>query len=138
MAGKLTRLQLTYKIEDADGIAMYTGVTYGDNEGGCKKPTADGQYPLGVVDNDERLDIPYQASGDQSGRDVAVKVELIADVLLSGVVAYGDEVILKTGGAVMKLPTDAGSYWVLGRAEKAGVDGDVIPVRFEKRFVVVA
>lgn len=137
MAGKSTRFQLTYKIEDADGIAMYTAVTYGATEGGCKKPTADGQYPLGVVDNDERLDIPYQASGNQSGRNVAVKMELIADVKLSGNIAYGEEVILAVGGSVKKLPAAAGSYWVLGRAEKAGVDGDIIPVRIEKRSVTV-
>jgi hypothetical protein len=136
MAGMLTRLQLTYKIQDA-GIARYTAVTYGDTEGFCKIPTADNMYVLGVVDNDERLDIPFHASGNQGGRDIAVKVECIADVKLSGVVAYGDRVIVKAGGAVMKCPTAAGKYNVLGFAEKAGVDGDIIPVRFEKHQFTV-
>lgn len=137
MAGKFTRWQLTYKIE-GDGIPMYTGVTYGTNEGFCKIPTNDGAYPLGVVDNDERLDIPFHAGGNQNGRNIAVKVECIADIRLSGNVNYGDEVILEANtGNAKKLPTTPGSYWVLGRAEKAGVNGDIIPVRIEKRFVEI-
>lgn len=137
MAGMLTRLQLTYKIQDDAGVARYTAVTYGDTEGYCKIPTADNQYVLGIVDNDERLDIAFHASGSQGGRDVAVKVECIADVKLSGTIAYGDRVIVKAGGAVKKMPTTAGVYNVIGFAEKAGVDGDIIPVRFEKHVYEV-
>ena len=128
MAGKFTRLQKSYRIMDSDGVAMYTGVVMaGENQ--CKKPTADNEIPLGVVDSDERIDDPVRAGGDQTGRQVAVKLEGIAEIKLSGSVQAGDRVILGAGGVAKKMPSDPGVYNVLGFAEKNGENGDVIPVR---------
>lgn len=128
MAGKFTRLQKSYLIEDADGVAMYTGVVLsGENK--CKKPTTDNEIPLGVVDNDERINDPIRAGGSQANRQVAVKLEGIAEITLSGAITVGDRVILGEGGVAKKIPTTAGVYNVLGFAEKNGEDGDVIPVR---------
>lgn len=129
MAGKTTGLQKTYKIEDADGVALYRVVTYGSADGFVKKPTADGAIPVGIVDNDERLNISFQAGGSQAGRDVAVQLDQIGEVELDGTCAYGDRLIVGIGGLVKKLPATAGTYHVIGFAEKAGVDGDIIPVR---------
>jgi len=129
MAGKFTGLQRTYQVGDADGVPMYTAVTYGSEEGSVIKPTADNAVPVGVVCNDERIDDPLRAGGDQTGRDVAVQVSGYCEVKLSGEVSYGDPVILATGGAVKALPVGAGTYFVLGFTEKAGVDGDVVPVK---------
>lgn len=128
MAGKFTRLQKSYRIMDEDGVAMYTGVILaGENQ--CKKPTKDNEIPLGVVDNDERIDDPIRAGGSQEGRQVAVKLEGIAEIKLSGAIQVGDRVILAEGGLAKKIPTETGTYNVLGFAEKNGEDGDVIPVR---------
>lgn len=128
MAGKFTRLQKAYKIMDADGVALYTGVIMaGENQ--CKKPTKDNEIPLGVVDNDERINDPIRAGGDQTGRQVAVKLEGIAEIKITGSIQAGDRVILAAGGLAKKMPTDIGVYNVLGFAEKNGEDGDVIPVR---------
>ena len=128
MAGKFTRLQKSYLIEDTDGVAMYTGVVLsGENK--CKKPTADNEIPLGVVDNDERIDDPIRAGGSQANRQVAVKLEGIAEIKLSGSISVGDRVILGEGGLAKAMPKTTGVYNVLGFAEKTGEDGDVIPVR---------
>jgi hypothetical protein len=128
MAGQYTDWQMSYRIMDADGVEQYTGVVLTGN-GECKKPTADNMVPLGVVDNDQRINDPLRAGGDQTTRQVAVKLEGIAAIKIFGAVAVGDRIILKTGGHGMKIPATAGQYNVLGFAEVPGVDGDVIPVR---------
>ncbi len=128
MAGKFTRLQKSYKIMDPDGVAMYTGVVL-VGENACAKPTYDNEIPLGVVDSDERIDDPIRAGGDQTGRQVAVKLEGIAEIKITGSIQAGDRVILAAGGLGKKMPDDPGVYNVLGFAEKNGEDGDVIPVR---------
>ena len=136
MAGKFTGLQKTYKIMDADGVALYTGVVMaGENQ--CKKPEEDNEIPLGVVDNDERIDDPIRAGGDQTGRQVAVKLEGIAEIKLTGAIQAGDRVILAVGGLAKKMPEDAGTYNVLGFAEKNGEDGDVIPVRMAYHVMTI-
>ena len=113
---------------DPDGVAQYTGVVMaGENQ--CKKPEEDNEVPLGVVDNDERINDPIRAGGDQTGRQVAVKLEGIAEIKLTGSVQAGDRVILAAGGLAKKMPNEPGVYNVLGFAEKNGEDGDVIPVR---------
>lgn len=137
MAGKFTRLQKTYLIEDADGVAMYTGVVHsGENK--CKKPVADNEIPLGVVDNDERIDDPMRAGGSQANRQVAVKLEGIAEIILKDTITAGDRVILGEGGTALAMPATAGVYNVLGFAEKSGVDGDVIPVRMTYHVFTIA
>lgn len=137
MAGKFTRLQKTYLIEDADGVAMYTGVVHsGENK--CKKPEADNEIPLGVVDNDERIDDPIRAGGSQANRQVAVKLEGIAEIILKDTITAGDRVILGAGGTALAMPTTGGVYNVLGFAEKSGVDGDVIPVRMSYHVFTIA
>jgi len=146
MAGKFTRLQKTYRIA-ADNVnpsttknevPMYRGVTRGAAEETCKLPTADNQLALGFVDNDERLDDPLRGGGgSQAGKQIAVKLEGIAEIELAGTIAYGDKVILATGGFAKKMPTAAGRYNVVGVAEKAGVDGDVIPVMINYETVEV-
>lgn len=132
MAGKFTRLQKSYKIMDADGVALYTGVVLA-GEDQCKKPVADNEIPLGVVDSDERVNDPASAGGDQTGRQVAVKLEGIAMLKLAEAVAVGDRVYLGAGGtgkAVPDIPNATPvTYNVLGFAEKSGNAGDVIPVR---------
>ena len=121
---------------DPDGVAQYTGVVMaGENQ--CKKPVKDNEVPLGVVDNDERINDPIRAGGDQTGRQVAVKLEGIAEIKLTGSVQAGDRVILAAGGLAKKMPTDPGVYNVLGFAEKNGEDGDVIPVRMAYHVMTV-
>lgn len=137
MAGQFTRLQKTYKIADADGVALYTGVVL-SGEGECAKPTTDNEIPLGIVDNDERINDPLRAGGDQSGKNIAVKLEGIANVKASATVSAGDRVILATGGSVIPMPSTSGTYNVVGFAEKSGVNGDVIPVRMSYHVMTVA
>lgn len=130
MAGKFTRLQKSYKIMDADGVALYRVVKLtGENE--CKKTIAENEIVLGAVDNDERLDVAYQASGDQTGRQVAVKLEGIAELELAAPVAVGDRIIAAPAGLVKNLADLAVGTQanVIGFAEKGGEEGDVIPVR---------
>lgn len=138
MAGQYTRLQKPYKIMDADGVGLYRGVEMtGVDE--CKKPTADNAIPLGVVDNDERLDTAFQASGDQTGRQVSVKLEGIALIELAETVNVGDRIILAAGGFAKAATTlTAGTAAnVLGFAEQNGVAGDVIPVRMQYHVVTI-
>lgn len=128
MAGKFTRLQKSYQIMDPDGVEMYTGVVLaGENQ--CKKPKEDNEIPLGVVDSDERVDDPIRAGGDQTGRQVAVKLEGIAEIRLAEPVQVGDRIILGAGGEAKSMPSEPGNYNVLGFAEKSGDKGDVIPIR---------
>jgi hypothetical protein len=146
MAGKFTRLQKTYRI-GADNVnpsttknevPMYRGVVL-SGEDTCKLPVADNAIPLGVVDGDERLDDPLRGGGgSQAGKQIAVKLEGIADIELVGNISVGDRVILGTGGFAKKIPAVAGQYNVIGIAEKSGVDGDVIPVRMGYDSVTVA
>lgn len=137
MAGKYTGTQRTYTIEDST-MEQNLGVTYGTTEGSVKKPTSNGAFPVGVVCNDERLNDPLRSGGDQTGRNVAVQVDAYPSIKLSGNVSYGDQVVLASGGTAIKLPTAAGDYYVLGTAEKAGVSGDVIPVKMNVMKVTVA
>lgn len=109
MAGKNTGLQRTYQIGDADGVAMYTGVTYGTTDGSVIKPTVDNAVFVGVVDNDERINDPLRAGGSQAGRDVAVQVTGYGAIKLSGTVSYGDRLILGVGGVAKKLPSGTGA-----------------------------
>ncbi|MED2002429.1 hypothetical protein P4V86_03525 [Brevibacillus laterosporus] len=86
--------------------------------------------PLGVADNDERVDDPLRDGGSQAGRQIAIKLEGIASIKLAGTVAVTDRIYTVAGGkgdSVDNAP--AGTYNVLGFAEKGGVAGDVIPVR---------
>jgi hypothetical protein len=145
MAGKFTRLQKTYRIDAANvnptttlnEVPMYRGVTQ-SGEDLCKLPTADNAVPLGFVDNDERLVDPLRGGGgSQAGKQIAVKLEGIAEIALSGTIAAGDKVIFATGGFAKKCPTATGAYNVVGYAEKAGVDGDVIPVRIVFQHVTI-
>ncbi|SNS22239.1 hypothetical protein SAMN05446037_100692 [Anaerovirgula multivorans] len=137
MAGQFTRLQKTYQIEDTDGVKLYTGVVHsGENK--CKKPTADNEIPLGVIDNDERAnDSAFSAGGSQTNRNVAVKLEGIASIKASGVIPAMSRVILGAGGVAKAIPSDAGTYNVLGFAEKAAEDGDVIPVRMAYHVITI-
>lgn len=137
MAGQFTRLQKSYRVDatnvnpdnSKNEIPMYRIVTLAGADL-CKLPAADNAIPLGVVDNDERIDdVLHGGGGSQAGRQIAVKLEGIASVVLDGPVAVGDRVIAKAGGFGIAIPAAAGSYEVLGFAEKAGVAGDVIPVR---------
>ncbi|GEA16750.1 hypothetical protein E308F_29960 [Moorella sp. E308F] len=137
MAGQYTGLQKTYKIMDADGVALYHGVTYGSNNDECVKPTVDNAVPLGIVTNDERVNDPLRAGGDQTGRNVAVQLEGIANLLLAEPVAYGGRVILGAGGVGKALPSTPGTYNVIGFAEKSGAAGDVIPVRMKYHVFTV-
>jgi len=126
MAGKYTGTQRTYVIEDSE-IKRYTGVTYGSTEGGCKIPTSDNAVFLGVVDNDERVNDPIRAGGNQQGRNIAVHIDGYGEIKLGGNVNYGDMLILGAGGTAKKIPTTAGQYNVIGFAEKAGSTGEIIP-----------
>jgi len=137
MAGKFTGLQKTYQIGDADGIALYTGVTYGDKDGYVVKPTDDNAVFVGVVDNDERIDDPIRAGGDQTGRNIAVHVEGYGEIRIAGTVAYGDKLILGEGGVAKTMPSASGTYNVIGFAEKSGVDGDVIPFKIAVMTVTI-
>lgn len=137
MAGKYTGIQRTYVLEDS-AINRYTGVTYGSTEGSCKIPTADNAVFLGVVDNDERINDPLRAGGNQAGRNVAVHIDGYGEIKLSGTVNYGDMLILGNGGVAKKVPATAGQYNVIGFAEKAGADGEIIPFRIQPFTYTVA
>lgn len=137
MAGQFTRLQKSYRIDAANvnpansknEVPMYRIVTLSGADT-CKLPAADNAIPLGAVDNDERVDdVLRGGGGSQAGRQLAVKLEGIASLELGGAVAVGDRIIAKAGGTAIAIPAAAGQYEVIGFAEKAGVAGDVIPVR---------
>jgi hypothetical protein len=146
MAGQFTRLQKTYRIASTNvnpdttknEIPQYRGVTFaGENE--VQLPTADNQVPAGIVFNDERIDDPRRDGGSQAGRNIAVALEGIASIELSGTVAVGDRIILATGGKAkgassLALGTKAN---VVGFAEKGGVAGDVIPVRMSYHVIEI-
>jgi len=137
MAGKFTGLQKTYQIGDPDGIALYTGVTYGVQDGYVVKPTADNAVFVGVVDNDERINDPIRAGGTQTGRNIAVHVDGYGEIRIGDTVAYGNMLILGTGGVAKALPETPGTYNVIGFAEKSGVNGDVIPFKIAVMTVTV-
>ena len=140
MAGKLTDMQRTYTLESIE-CKNNTGVTYGVGDGSVLVPIADNAIMVGVVTNDEKLNDPirggYDAVNGQKGKAIAVQVEGYGIIKLSGVVAYGQQMILATGGLAKKIPVVAGTYNVIGRAEKAGIDGDFIPFSIEADVVVV-
>ena len=137
MAGKFTGLQKTYQIGDADGIALYTGVTYGAEDGYVVKPTAENAVFVGVVDNDERINDPIRAGGDQTGRNIAVHVDGYGEIRIADIVEYGDKLILGIGGVAKAMPDEPGTYNVIGFAEKSGVAGDVIPFKIAVMTVTI-
>lgn len=138
MAGQFTRLQMAYKVADADGIPLYRIVKL-TQEAFVGKTTADNEIPQGVVDNDSREDIAYQASGDQTGKNIAVKLEGIALVEMAGPIAAGERVIASAEGkgkpaSTLTPGTQAN---VIGFAESAGVAGDVLPIRMSYHVFTV-
>ena len=137
MAGQTTGLQKTYVLESST-MEQYRGVTRGTADGSAKKPDADNAMPLGIVCNDERLNDPLRSGGDQTGRNIAVMLDGIGNIKVSGDVSYGEKVILAEDGLAKALPAVAGTYNVLGIAEKSGVDGDIVPVRIQIFPIVVA
>lgn len=145
MAGQFTRLQKSYRIDAANvnpdtglnEIPLYTIVEH-SGEDTCKIAGANA-IPLGVADNDERVADALRDGGSQAGRQIAIKLEGIASVKLAGTVAVTDRVYVVAGGkgdSVNNAP--AGTYNVLGFAEKSGVAGDVIPVRMAYHTFVKA
>jgi len=129
MAGKHTGLQRTYIICDSNGIPMYTGVTYGSIDGEVIIPTSDNTIPVGIVTNDERVSNGWSAGGDQTGRNIAVQVSGYGAIKLGEDVDYGDKLILGAGGVAMKVGSTAGTYYVIGFAEKTGSKDEIIPVK---------
>jgi hypothetical protein len=128
MAGKNTGLTRTYQIEDAAGLALNYGVTYGTADGAVKKPLSDNLKMVGVSSTDAVVDNNMSAGGSQAGKDVAITVAGFGEIVLgTGGAAYGEELILATGGVAKKCPTADGTYNIIGIAEKAGAAGDVIP-----------
>lgn len=129
MAGKITGLQLPYKIADADGVAMFTGVVQ-SGEGFCKKPTADNQLPLGVVHNYETK-IQNDPVPVQIDRVVRLRVDATT------VINPGDKVILGVGGVAKKVVPGAtpAPFRLLGEAENGadGAKGELIDVRVNIR-----
>jgi len=129
MAGQFTDTQKTYKIKDASGVAMYHGVSRSaENE--VRVPTDVNEIPVGIVSNDERLNLPFHADGSQAGRNIAVQLDGIANVILGEPIAVNERVVLGVGGVLMKatgLPKGTQAN-VLGFTEKGGVIGDVVPV----------
>jgi hypothetical protein len=130
MSGQWTQAQFTYKIDASnyDGIGKYYGVVM-TGEDTVNLPTANNQLVAGIVTNDEKLATALSAGGNQGGKNIAVQVQGVAMLKLSGTVAVNGRVILASGGTGIACPTTAGVYNMVGFAEKAGVSGDVIPVR---------
>lgn len=145
MAGKYTGLQKSYRISpdnvnfdnNKNEIPMYRGVVASDDDY-CMLPPEDNMTPLGVVDNDERLDDPIRDGGSQAHRQIAVKLQGIAEIKIEGPVTVGQRVILAKGGKAKAVPDSPGVYEVLGFAERTGVDGDVIPVRMAYHVYTIA
>ncbi|MEK5060943.1 MULTISPECIES: hypothetical protein [unclassified Paenibacillus] len=138
MAGQFTRLQKSYRIDPnnvnpdtgKNEIPLYRIVEHSGED--LTKISGANAIPLGVADNDERLDDPLRDGGSQAGRQIAIKLEGIALVTLDGTVSVTDRIYAVAGGkgdSVDNAP--AGIYNVLGFAEKGGVAGDVIPVRMQ-------
>lgn len=138
MAGQTTGLQKSYKIMDPDGVGLYRIVTYGANDNECIKPVTDNVVPIGVVCNDERINDPLRAGGNQVGRQVAVQLTQIASVELAEAVEYGAPVMVGQSGFGKAVPSTPGSYHCIGFAEKTGGAGEVIPVRLAYHIVTVA
>ena len=126
MTGQTTGLQKTYITEDAQ-VFRYTAVTRGVADGSCVTPLADNAIPLGVITNDEKLRVAPSAGGLQAGRNVAVQLSGIAEVILSGDVNYGERVILGIGGTVKRMPQNPGVAEITSlKVTKAPTDaGDV-------------
>lgn len=146
MPGQLTTQQRSYRIAAANvnpgnanknEIPRYRGVIL-SAEDEVKLPTAANAIPEGIVFNDERL---YDAKGDggsQAGRQIAVhNLVSFPSIELNGTVAAGDRLILDAGGYAIKIPAVAGTYNVIGFAQRAGVDGDVIAFRAAYHVVIV-
>lgn len=125
MAGKITGFQLPYKITDADGVPMYTGVVQ-DGAGGCKKPTADNMFPLGVVHNYETT-IQNDPVPVQLDRVCRLRVDATT------VIAPGDKIILGVGGVAKVVVAQATpqAWNILGEAEidADGTKGQLVDVR---------
>lgn len=136
MAGQYTGLQRTYILDDAEG-KLFTGVTYGSVEGSVKRSTADNQPFVGVIVNDERLDDPLRAGGDQTGRNIAVQVDGYGSIWLAEAVAYGDRLILTANGKAKKLPSVAGVYNVIGEVQKDADADTVAPFKIALMSVTV-
>lgn len=148
MAGKNTGFQKSYRIASdnvnpdtsANEIPLYRGVVLaGDGE--CKLPDSDNLVPLGICDNDERVDDPIRDGGSQAGRQIAVDRGNVNYLELAGVVNVGDRIFLAVGGKGKSVEVDgvaSTTYNVVGFAEKSGVAGDVIPVRWEYHVYTTA
>lgn len=61
-------------------------------------------------------------------------------IATNAAIAIGDEVVTTAGGTIDKLPTSAGSYVVVGRAESAAdaESGAEVIVRLKRRLVTVS
>lgn len=137
MAGQTTGLQKTYICESTN-IAPYTAVTFGASDGSCVIPNADNLIPLGVVTNDAKLVNAPSAGGVQTGRNVAVQISGIAEIIAGDDIAYGDRVIIGANGVALPMPATEGTYNVIGFAEAGGESGDIIPVKLAYHVYVNA
>jgi hypothetical protein len=135
---QITGMQIAYTNEEAAGVPLYYGVTYGATAGGVKLPTADNAVPVGFVTHDELLSTGISQVGSKVGRTISVQVDGYAGCILSGTCSFGDALILAATGKVKKLPVAAGTYNVVGYAESDGASGDVITFFQRLHTVVVA
>lgn len=144
MAGQNTGFQMAYEIDSTNAntnskneVPRYRIVEQVASKSTIKLAGANA-IPLGVTSNDERLDDPLRDGGSQAGRNIAVQLDRIASVELSANVAAGGRVITAVGGKGAPIGAVEGtSYNVVGFAEKAGVDGDIIPVRLAYHIVYI-
>lgn len=145
MPGQYTGLQRTYKFEGNEA-KMFTGLTYGSADGSAKVPDSDNAKFVGVIVNDEQMRDPLRgginidSSGTidtVDGRNIAVQVGGYGSIVLDGSADYGDRLILADGGKAKKMPDEAGTYNVIGEAQKGGDDEDLIPFNIEPKVVTI-
>lgn len=121
MGGNTTGFQKTYQFQHNathKHVGTDQAVTYGDTPKQAQVPETDNLPVLGVV--------TYQEA-EREGTHIAVQYDRIAEVIASGPIAYGEQVIMAAGGKA-KSANGVPNANIMGEAQSVATDGQKVQV----------
>lgn len=134
MAGKKTIYQMTYKVGSTDGdagIPQNSIVVFDTEDDSVKLASGSSVIPVGVTMNDERVADYANYMSSQTGKNIAVTVAGVVELIAKGEVKKGDVVAVADDSSteVAEISTLTTPAFCLGIAESDAAEGEKVFVK---------